>query len=459
MTIARLVLFLGATAVALSAATAPSTDLDKAFEAYWKAGTPKDAAKAAEKIVSGGADFDAVWQRLKKGRPYGKEKTGEFLMRASSPVGMFENAIEVPDDYDPATPLPLRVQLHGGVARRQAPRPGGGADVTASDNDVEGREAGGAGGGGGGLGGPPSLGRRQAANRISGERQIYFQPSGWASAPWWSSLQVDNITRVVDALTRKYNIDESQIYLTGISDGGTGSYYIAMRDATRWSAVMPLNGSIVVLGNPSIGTEGEVFPNNLVNTPLYIVNGGRDPLYPVDHVKTHVEWFKNLGIELFFSPQMNAGHDTSWWPYEKIRYEQFVHAHRRPSHPETVSWETERTDMYNRMRWLVVDKLGAGESDTKIPDTGYFKHKAPSGRVDVAREGNRFVAHSRFVKEFRLLLSPDIVDFARPVSVAVNDRPVFEGMVKKDVGTLMYWHAKDNDRTMLYGAEVKVVVP
>ena len=440
---------------ALAAAPQSSTPVDKAFDGYWDAGDPKAAAKAASKVLASGADFEAIRLRLTQGRAYRKEKTGAFLIRYPAGVnGIFDNRVEVPVDYDPSQKMSLRVQLHGGVNRRQQGGRGG-ADLE-GDPSADGREGG---GGQGAANRAPSLDRRSGPNRIAGERQIYVYPTGWVDAPWWSALQIDNILRVVDTLSRRYNINESQVYLTGISDGGTGAYYIGTREVTRWSAVLPLNGSIVVLGNPAIGAEGEIFPNNLVNTPLYIVNGGRDPLYPVANVMTHLPWFTNLGIEYTFSPQMNAGHDTSWWPTERAPYEAFVHAHPRQPHPDRVSWETERTDRFNRAKWLVIDTLGPAASDTAIPEGGYFKHLRPSGRVDVERDGNHFDAHTRGVKAFRLLLSPDVVDFSTPVTVTVNGTAVFDGAVKKDAAVLMAWHARDNDRTMLYGAELRIVVP
>ena len=124
-----------------------------------------------------------------------------------------------------------------------------------------------------------------------------------------------------------------------------------------------------------------------------------------------------------------------------------------------LSWESERTDRYNRVHWLVIESLGNASSDAELPDAGYFQHHVPSGRVDIERSGNAFSATSRGVKQFRLLLSPDVVDFGQPVTVTVNGRPAFEGTVTKDLRTLLTWAARDNDRTMLYGAELLVNVP
>ena len=57
-----------------------------------------------------------------------------------------------------------------------------------------------------------------------------------------------------------------------------------------------------------------------------------------------------------------------------------------------------------------------------------------------------------------VLLSPAQFDFSQPVKVITNDRVAFEQRVEKSVATLMKWAARDNDRTMLFGAEVKVRV-
>ena len=88
-----------------------------------------------------------------------------------------------------------------------------------------------------------------------------------------------------------------------------------------------------------------------------------------------------------------------------------------------------------------------------------FVRLRPSGRVDVVRIGNVFEARTRGVREFTLLLSPDVVDFSKSVQVRVNGRPVFDGRVKEDLATLVRWAARDSDRTMLYGAELTLTVP
>ena len=85
-----------------------------------------------------------------------------------------------------------------------------------------------------------------------------------------------------------------------------------------------------------------------------------------------VEMFKRGGIPLEFQVYEEAGHDTSWWPEERARFEAFLAARPRQAHPARVSWETERVDRYNRFRWVVIDRLGARPSDVALEDVNRF---------------------------------------------------------------------------------------
>jgi predicted esterase len=426
-----------AAAVATVAAAQSPTAADALFERFFAAETPADAAIVGEQIAAS-VDFETAYARLKRGRNYLDEKRGEFSMRWRSKTGpYFNNVVEVPADYDPKEKWMLRVQLHGGVGR-PSPNPNYTAQGT--------------------LRATP--GGQRPQNRIEGEKQIYLHPSGWMQAQWWDEEQVDNIVRAVDALKRKYNINESLIYITGISDGGTGVYYMALKEPNLWSSYLPLNGSLGVLRNPANGADGEMHGNNLINAPLFVVNGENDGLYPVAQVEPHMAWLKRMGVNLVFRPQAGAGHNTAWWPAERGQFETFVRQHPRRPHPDALSWETERTDRFNRNRWLIIDELRTDSSrKSDLMDMGFFQHAKRSGRVDVRRKGNTFDAIVRDVATFTLLLSPDAVDFAQPVTVTVNGTQVHGERVKPDVAALMRWSARDNDRTVLYGAELKIRVP
>jgi len=412
--------------------------VDAAFAAYWRAGSVADAERAGRQIVATGASFAEVLARLRAGRTYAAERTGVRELPTTLGGLRLDNTLTVPTEYNPARRWPLRVQLHGGVGR-PAPGPG---DAPA---------------------------RGLTGNRIPSEAHLILQPRAWADAEWWRPEQVDNILKLVAEVKRRYNVDEAQTYLTGISDGGTGTYYLAMREASLWSACLPLNGHPLVLANPDVGADGQLYVGNLVNCPIQAVNGGRDQLYPASSVEPFVAMMKRAGVDLTWHVHPDARHDTSWWPVERPSFEQFVRAHPRPPHPDLLSWETERTDRANRYRWLVITGLGKGASDLELPEVNTFvsgtrefplyERRRPSGRVDATRRGNRFELQTRNVRTLTLLLHAEHTDFSRDVEVVVNGRTVFSARVTPDVATMVRWAARDDDRTSLYGAEIRITVP
>jgi poly(3-hydroxybutyrate) depolymerase len=430
-----IIVFASVTTLAQRPASSP---LDAAMKAFWDADGQGDAEKAARQVVASGASFDDVRERLKAGRPYGTAKTGRVEMMTRDHALVLDNVLEVPADYDPARTWPLRVSLHGGVGR-EAPGPGD----------------------------PPV---RPLSNRTQSSGELVLHPRAWAQSQWWNPGQIDNIARLLERVKREYNVDESRTYITGISDGGTGVYFFAMRVASPWAACMPLNGHPLVIANPDTGADGQLYVGNLVNCPLHAVNGGKDPLYPAASVEPLITMFKKANVFVDWDVYPDAGHDVSWWPQERPKYEAYLAKHPRVAHPANVSWETERTDRYNRFRWLVIDRLGKRGSDVALQDVNtyspipimerqLFNHEKPSGRVDATRKGNDFDVKSRGVQQFTLLLSPDAVDFTKPIRVTVNGKMTYDAMVKPDVATMLAWAAKDRDRTMLYGAELHVVVP
>ena len=397
--------------------------IDAAFAKYWDAKSPGDAAKAAAAIARTRGPFDEVYARLKRGRDYAQTPpTGTIRGRR----GAFEYWLTVPTSYDPARRYQVRIMLHGGVMR------------------------------------PDSRLRGDGTVRLAGEEQIYVSPAGWNEAPWWSDAQIDNLRGIVDTLKRTYNVDENRVVVSGISDGGTGAYYVAMRDTTPYASFLPLNGFVLVLRSENLGIPGDLFLNNLRAKPLFIVNGGRDPLYPAEAVEPSIGHLNRGGVTVVYRPQPDAGHDTSWWPSVKEEFEGFVRDHPRDPLPATLSWETSDTRRGNRAHWLVIDSLGSTPADAKdMADLNLsqgvriFRH-GRAGRVDLAQSNNTVTAATRGVKEFTLLLSPDRFDFSKNVKVVANGRVVFDDRVEKSVATLLKWAARDNDRTLLVGAEIRI---
>jgi acetyl esterase/lipase len=412
----------------------PASGVDAAFQRFWDAKSPAEAARLVDGVITSGVSFDDALRRLKQGRSYGPQKAGVVITtnRTDDKVEHYY-AVTVPPAYDPNRRYQVRFQLHGGVMGRSTNQPRNSGDIGA----------------------------------LAGAEQFYVIPYSWTEAPWWSHDQVLNMTAIVDALKRTYNIDENRVVVSGVSDGGTGAYYLAMRETTPFASFLPLNGFIMVLANIDTGIRDQLYPNNLRNKPMYVVNGGRDRLYPTAAVEPYVLHLKKAGVAIEYHPQPLGEHNTAWWPDVKDSYETFAATHPRKPSPDRLTWET--SDLaHNRAHWLVINKLGSQPGDARnLPDVNdyspievlampMFEHRERSGRVDLVKKGNDVEAVSRGVASFTLLVSPDAFDLSQPIKVTANGKVMFEGKVQPTLATLMKWAAKDNDRTMLYAAEIAI---
>jgi predicted esterase len=407
------------------------------FGKFFAADSPGAAAQAAKEIEKSGVAFDDAWRQLKAGRKYTMQQPGVVMLKNRTDDGVDHSyAVNIPPSYDPARRYQVRFQLHGGVGARPDNSPRGTGEIGA----------------------------------LAGAEQIYVLPYAGGDTPWWTDDQILNLNTIVDTLKRTYNVDENRVVVSGVSDGATGSYYIAMRDTTPFASFLPLNGFIMVLTSDEID-DGFMFPNNLRNKPLFVVNGGRDRLYPTHNVEPFTKHLIRSGVEIDYHPQPEGEHNTKWWPEVKDSFEKFVADHPRNPHPDKLTWEA-GDKIHNRAHWLVIDEFGAAAGEAKaLPDanlhltgavvagrsdSSLFPRFKSAGRVDLVRTGNTVEASTNGVTAFTLLLSPDVFDFDQPIKVVANGTQVFNARVERSLKTLLKWAAEDNDRTMLYAAEIQI---
>ena len=314
-----------------ASADAANEGLDAAFAGFWAADTEQDADAAAEAILATGAGVAEVRERLRAGRPYEPAPAGrQALSRRNRDGTEHPYIVHVPEAYDPAAPMPLRVYLHGGVMR---PFP-------ESDDWWRGEE------------------------RWVRDDALVVAPLSWNGSPWWQRSQIENLAGLLTDLKRRYNIDENRVHMLGVSDGATGAYYFAFKAATPWAGYLAFIGHPAVLGHPGTQVDGQMHAVNLRGKPLFIVNGGRDRLYPASLIVPYARLFADAGVDVEFRPYPEAGHDLSWWDAEAARVEAFIAATERRPLPDSLAWETESAQEFNRSHWLVIDELGAvrGES-------------------------------------------------------------------------------------------------
>lgn len=109
--------------------------------------------------------------------------------------------------------------------------------------------------------GPPSfLDRRSDFPFVTVSPQL---PDGsWPSG---------SLVKLVDEVTKKYNVDPNRVYLAGVSLGGGGAWYLAAADPDRFAALVPV-----------CGYAGTSISSRLSNLPIWAFHGAKDEIVPLE---------------------------------------------------------------------------------------------------------------------------------------------------------------------------------
>jgi len=380
---------------------------------FWQAETITDREAAEQRLLDSNTDVDTLYRWLQEGPDYSADvNTGyQDLTRDTEDGTRFPYVLLVPESYDPARSYPVEFMLHGGVSRAY----------------------------------PTEAGSwwRRGFDSLRSEDKITVVPASWNEAFWWFPNQAENLQAILREVKRSYNVADNQVYLTGISDGGTGAYFFAFKQHTEWAAFMPYIGHPGVLRNPAGQVSYQLYFENLMSKPLYIVNGEEDPLYPASSLSSFIDVLQEAGIKHVFKAIEGGGHNTSWLPDETAAIEQFKQENPRDPLPDSLQWVTDSTDRFNRSHWLIIDELARDD--------------AP-GMVRVSRDGNIINVNTASVDAFTLLLSPEEIDFSRPVAIYINDSLRRSERLQQDPQTLLKWAAADLDKSMLFTAELNLRV-
>lgn len=382
--------------------------------ALWQAGSAEESRSARTALLTAAPDFATLYRWLRTGPTYRSDvpRGQREGVRMAEDGTRFPYMIVVPESYDPARAYPVEFMLHGGVSRPEWEAGGGWW--------------------------------RRGYDSFLNLEQITVVPAAWNDNFWWQDSQADSLPAILRGLKQRYNIDDNRVYLSGVSDGGTGAYFFAFKQPTQWAAFLPYIGHPGVLRNAQSGGGHALYFENLMQHALFIVNGENDPLYPAASVEPFIKILEEAGIDHEFTVIAGGGHNTNWLPDEQPRIDAFKQDHVRQPFPDKLIWVADNTTRYNRTGWLRIDEL---------------RIEGRPGLVDVQRSGNDFTVTAQGVTEFSLLLNPDEVDFNALIRVSVNGALLFNGQVLPDAEVLLDSAEREYDRTLLYAAELTLRVP
>ena len=218
---------------------------------------------------------------------------------------VYRYQVIVPADYQPTTRWPVILFLHGAGER-------------GSDGMLQ-TEVG--------------LGRalRRGADRFPAI-VVFPQTAGsrWSEAPGDAAIEA------LDASIEEFSIDEDRVYLTGLSMGSQGSWYLASMHPKRFAALVPICGFVGQTSRrPSFVSDADRSPyvqvaERVRDIPTWIFHGETDSVVSVTESRQMAEALRSVDADVHYSELPGTGHNSWDAAYASPALSDWLFKQRRP---------------------------------------------------------------------------------------------------------------------------------
>ncbi|WNM63927.1 alpha/beta hydrolase-fold protein [Candidatus Nitrospira neomarina] len=417
-------------ALPILAHSPPEMEKNEAFEASGvsltslvKAYVEEDSPEKANELLADiqhmpEANVDSISKILQQPTPYEAQPVGPQPRRSIRVKGVdTEYALYVPPSYSPEQPMAFILCLHGA-----------------------------------GFTGEAYLDRW--IPRL-GDKYILACPSVTMGS-WWTRYGEDLALMVLQEVQKDYHIDPDRVFLSGMSNGGIGTWIIGMHHADRFAGIAPM----------ASGIDDVLFPfvENLVHTPVYVIHGAADQVMPVQLSRDLVKEMERRGIpyqyqEHTWTHPHAGGH---FFPRQALpELMTWFDAQQREPLPRTISLVRDATHLtpFSWVRIDMTDQIAAftenliDSRDEFITGGVYAKLHA---RVAAP---NKIVVSTNRIRRYTLFLNQDLVDFSKPIIVETNGVISFDEMVNPRIETLLKEVRHRSDTHTLFPVKLTIDVP
>ncbi|TAJ07194.1 MAG: hypothetical protein EPO61_14605 [Nitrospirae bacterium] len=393
-----------------AAADATGQSLPDLVQAYLDADAPdKAAVLLADILKDPQATIATVTGLLKQGKAYGVAPVG---LQPGLPVTVhartYRYGLYVPPTYDPTKEYALVLCLHGA-----------------------------------GFTGDAYLERWQT--RL-GENYILACPT-YMQGTWWTRHGEELVLATLRTVQARYHIDPDRVFLTGMSNGGIGTYLVGTHNAPLFAGLAPMASGLDTVLMP--------FLENLKNTPVYMIHGRQDDVMPVELSRAIAQELTRLGYVFQYQEHdrvhpMAGGH---FFPREELpALVRWFDGQRRTALPKRLIVARDATHLtpFGWARIDATDRIAAfTDLLTDSRDEAIVSRRY--ARLDAEIVGpNRIEVRTERVKRYSLYLNETLVDFSQPVTITTNGRIGFQGLVVPGMETLLRDARQRQDRRMLF---------
>ncbi len=154
----------------------------------------------------------------------------------------------------------------------------------------------------------------------------------------WIGHMEELALKALDKTIKEFQGDPSRIYLTGLSMGGYGTWYLASRYPKKFAAIAPVCGGIMP-------PAGRIFPRNAMaliprdkpyetiakkigKTPVWIFHGSADPVILVTESREMNAALKALGGNVKYTEYPGVSHNSWDKAYAEPEFVRWLLSHR-----------------------------------------------------------------------------------------------------------------------------------
>ncbi len=151
----------------------------------------------------------------------------------------------------------------------------------------------------------------------------------------WQGASAQMAMAALEQTIREYSADVRRLYLTGLSMGGHGSWYLSYHHPDRFAAVAPICGWVAgyeflqpVL--PDVHKPHAAVAARLGTTPVWIFHGESDGVVPVAESRAMFEALHATGGHVKYSELPGTGHNSWDAAYASPSFASWLFEQRRP---------------------------------------------------------------------------------------------------------------------------------
>ena len=305
---------------------------------------------------------------------------------------------------------------------------------------------------------------------------ILVFPQGSKEFNWMTSDKgFFMVPKILTLVKKAINVDDNKVFITGHSNGATGSFSYLMKQPTPFAGFYGFNTQ------PKVFTGG-TFVENIKNRSFINFSTDKDYYYPpnanddftklMNSINADYKEYRYNGFPHWF-PEFDDSE-----PAYKILFADLLQRQRNPF-PKEISWEFD-DNRYGHVDWLTNIKLDTlanrkawhkeknfkinqwleyNEKDsliTKTVDKMAFDFPRKSGKIKARYADNVFHIETSCIKSFAVNIAPEMVDTNKKVRIFVNGKLRFDKRIGYDASLMLKNFDATQDRNQVWINQIDI---